>query len=156
MNGEVFRAEETATIPFEVERLTTPPCYVVNLQDGIAAARLEKVVAIARQATLEFGGIDDLDTLPDVNQFPVDIRHFQLTHCLEHLVVLNLVRTNPLARLQWWLSPGKVGHTTIYRSKTNPEYRLVGFSLAPGFSPSPEAELTSLQGICSAVSQIPF
>lgn len=158
-NEMIFEAAGTSPVPFKLGKMFIPhsdrSCYVVTLTALLDDAHLERVVALARKATVAIGNIDDLDFTPNTDHFPVDLTNFRFTHALEHLTVIHLARISLSALIQFKFHGIPGGKTTIYREASENERKFhIGFSLTPGLSPSPEYEQMSIKNACTEISQV--
>lgn len=153
----VFNAEEGAPIPFRLHKVIPRPgihCYTVTLGIALDEEHLERVIALARQATAKLGSIDDLDVSLDVNKFPVDPTLFRFTHALEHLTTSHLAKLSLYALFQIKLSKDPAAKTTVYQGGGNDQRFFIGFSLKPNLAPLPTLEQESVQNACLEVSQL--
>lgn len=154
----VFQSEEGSPINFKLQRAPFPrpyPIYTVDLSAPLDPEHIERVVAFAGDATTAMGLINDLSTLPNLDDIPIDPTLFKFTHALEHLTAIHLARISLSALFQLKLQGIPGGRTTIYQESLNGNKKFhIGFSLTPGFSPSVSHEQRSIKSACVEVSGI--
>ncbi len=157
----VIRRDYHKTLWSKVDVIPKFNGYSYALKPGIRLSRdyANRMIELARVATLEMGHFDDLDTVPIKDGFSFSVNRLLVTHSLEHLTVFELCNLSPAAdytvlRKNYNEPDYRAAITTVYGGNYGRSNFGIEFSLSKDLGHSEEEELQAVRNAALRMAEL--
>jgi hypothetical protein len=127
--------------PFE------PAYYVVCPTTLLSDLYIAQVASLAADETIKNGVVNDLDRLPNPEQFSYDKNLFLLTHSLEHLSAIELANLSLSALFALTTEGQSLAGTAFASAETQPT-PFIGFSFRKNLVPDYQYQVEAIRRSC--------